>query len=33
MILILENWILKIIKIDKMIKLQNIIKKYNKIIF
>ena len=33
MIFILEEWILKIIKIDNMIKIQNIIKKYNKIIF
>ena len=29
-ILILEKWILKIIKIDNMKKLRNIIKKYNK---
>ena len=33
MILTLEKWILKIIKINNMKKVQNIIKKYNKIIF
>ena len=32
-ILILEKWILEIIKIDNMKKIQNILKKYNKIIF
>ena len=32
-ILILEKWILKIIKIINMQKIQNMIKKYNKIIF
>ena len=32
-ILKLEKWILKIIKIDNMKEIQNIIKKYNKIIF
>ena len=29
----LEKWILKIIKIDNMKQIQNIIKKYNKISF
>ena len=33
MILTLEKWILKIIKINNMKKVQNIIKKHNKIIF